>query len=88
MTEHGIDVPAYMRLGDLLEAWRYAGRSPKGGDRLEVYSRLDNVWYIAVLKMDEQANAFVLTTFHRLYARKLEGRIRDGYLQQRKEEKD
>lgn len=77
---HAADRSLLAQLGDLLERWEILGPSPKDVDRIEVYGRLEGVWVTAVIKADHQAGLPVLTTFHRIYARKVESRRGKGYL--------
>jgi len=87
-ARHPTDVTWLERLGEILAGWEYVGLSPKGIERLEVYSRLDGVWCMAVIRLAEtDAAVNVLITLHRVYERKVRGRVQDGYLKARPERK-
>lgn len=82
-NKHSTDIEHLNQLGDVLNQWDYAGKSPKDIEKIEFYKNLDGIWFTAVVKKDEQLQAYILTTFHRIYKRKLDGRI-EKYLHIRK----
>ena len=81
---HSDDAEYLSRFGELISSWEYAGWSPKGLQKIEFYKELDNIWFTLVVKKDKQLQAYILTTFHRIYRRKMENRIAKGYLLSRK----
>ena len=80
LTKHPNDIEFLARFGELISSWAYAGSSPKSLGKIEFYKQLDEIWFTAVVKKDPNLQAYVLTTFHRIYSRKLQGRIEKGYL--------
>lgn len=83
VAKHAPDADQLARYGELLRDWEYAGLSPTSG-RLEVYGRLDGVWHTAVIVVDDpRVPVNILTTFHRLYERKVLARARSGRIQPR-----
>ncbi len=80
---HSKDVCAFANLASFFAGWEYAGRSPKGSGRFEVYSLLNGVWHTAVMKHDPAVEGHVLVTFHRIYSDKMQRRIGRGYLVKR-----
>ena len=80
---HGDDVAYLNRLSEVLTNWDYVGESPKGIGKIEFYKNLDEIWFTAVVKGDRKLQIYILTTFHRIYKRKMESRIAKGYLQSR-----
>jgi hypothetical protein len=79
-ARHPLDAAALERVGELLDGWELAGMSPKGDGRLELYGRLDNMWFTAVIKSEATTAINVLITAHRVYARKVRSRERKGHL--------
>ena len=81
---HPSDVENLDRLVELLDRWDLVGRSPNSVDRLELYGRLDGVWYTAVIARARDPAPFnVLITLHRVYERKVVSRERSGRLKRR-----
>ncbi len=80
---HPDDAAMLAQLGRLIHGWECAGRSPSGGDRVEIYGRLDGMWHTAVLAVDEGAGVSVLSTFHRVYERRVEARLSSGRITRR-----
>lgn len=78
--KHSKDIDYLLKLGSLINLRDYIGISPKGLDRIEFYKKLDDIWFTAVVKKDRKLQAYILTTFHRIYQRKMESRIGMGYL--------
>lgn len=83
-TKHLAALQQLSELGTLLAEWEYAGVSPKDAKRLEVYGRLNSIWYTAaIIRADDQTRANALATFHRIEARKVRSRVSKGYLKGR-----
>jgi hypothetical protein len=82
---HPLDAPYLNRLPELFDGWILAGISPKHSSRLEIYCRIDGIWFTVVVRADPELGASFLVTLHRLYARKVASRERKGYLIRRKE---
>ncbi len=83
-VRHPTDVAMVRRLGELFRGWEYAGLSPKGNQRLEVYRQFDGKWYVAVIQMGcRDLGVNVLVTFHQVYARKVRSRVCGGNLKSR-----
>ena len=81
---HPLDMESLDRLAELLDGWELVGRSPNSVDRLELYGRLDGVWYTAVIALAREPAPFnVLITLHRVYERKVLSRERSGRLKRR-----
>ena len=81
---HPLDVEGLDRLTELLDRWELVGRSPISTDRLELYGRLDGVWYTAVIALAREPAPYnLLVTFHRVYERKVRSRERSGRLKRR-----
>ncbi|GEM_PF-6563822 len=85
---HPLDRPFLIRLSEVINDYEYAGISPKDSpkdtQRIELYKRLDDIWFTAVVQ-SASPNTLVniLVTFHRINKRKLLNRIRRGYLLER-----
>lgn len=73
------------RIELLVTNWQFAGVSPKGENRVEIYGQLDEIWLTAVLRADPIDECAALVTLHRIYRRKVESRIRRGYLEMRED---
>lgn len=85
-VKHPLDKSVLHNLSHFLAEWEYAGLSHKGGDRLEIYSRIDNVWFVAVVQLVNDGSNVpvnVVTTVHRIYERKLMSRYRHGDINKR-----
>ena len=80
---HPTDFDAMKSLELVLNDWSYKGISPKNPLKLELYRKIDDIWYTAVIKDDEGLNSYILTTFHRILERKLLGRIKKDYHKKR-----
>lgn len=75
--QHDADYPFLQRWGTVLVEWEISGRSRSDERRIEVYGRLDGIWFRAVIAHDVPN---VLVTFHRVYEKKVRLRIeRDGF---------
>lgn len=79
-STHPLDSGLLSRWGEILIHWELAGVSPKDETRIEIYGRIEGVWFTTIIARDEPN---VLTTFHRMKVRKLVNRIRAGYLQRK-----
>lgn len=73
--QHDADYPFLRRWGAVLTGWEVSGRSKSDERRIEVYGRLDGIWFRAVIA-DDVPN--VLVTFHRVYEKKVRLRIEHG----------
>jgi hypothetical protein len=71
------------RIELFVENWQLAGVSPKGPNRIEVYGQLDEIWLTAVIRAEPIEQCAALVTLHRIYRRKVESRLRRGYLKKR-----
>lgn len=81
--DHPGDFLFLERIALLVEDWQFAGPSPKGTNRIEIYGQLDEVWFTVVVRADSHTDCAALVTMHRIYRRKLESRLRRGYLETR-----
>jgi hypothetical protein len=82
---HAADLPSLIRWGELLTNWEVRGISRTNEGRLEVYGKLDGVWFRAVIARDRPN---VLVTFHRVYEKKVRVRVeRHGFVQRGQEGK-
>jgi len=67
----------------VIDGYEYAGISPKHHKRLELYKKLDGIWFTAAVQSaSDTAPINILLTFHRINARKVLGRVRRGYLKE------
>jgi hypothetical protein len=81
---HPADFASLDRLTEFLDRWELVGRSPNSPNRLELYGQIDGVRHTAVIAPASDAEPFsVLITFHRIYARKVLSRERNGRLKRR-----
>jgi hypothetical protein len=81
--KHAIDMPYINKVGEVVNHWELRGISPKNELAMECYKKLDEIWFIAVIKDDSKMGGYILTTFHRLYDRKVMSRLAGGYLVKR-----
>ena len=68
-----------------MDSWEFAGYSPKSPDRIEIYGKLDEIWFTTVVRGDQTYGYSSLITMHRIYRRKVESRARKGYLVRRED---
>lgn len=78
--KHSNDVAYLPKLGEVINRWDFAGISTKDTAKLEFYKELEGIWFTAVAKKDKRLKFYILTTFHRIYRRKLESRLVKEYL--------
>lgn len=77
---HPLDSALLSRWGEILIHWELAGISPKDPTRIEIYGRIEGIWFTTIIARDRP---HILTTFHRMKVRKMESRIRAGYLRRK-----
>jgi hypothetical protein len=78
-VRHSNDLHALDRLGEILVNCVYIGRSAPDNQRIEVYTQLDGIWYVVVIRpANERTPVHILITLHRLYGRKVEARLKKG----------
>ena len=80
MKDHSSDFEYLEHLGEVINSWEHIGISPKDAQKIEFYKKINDIWFTAVVKRDQSLQVYILTTFHRIYKRKLEKRIESGYL--------
>lgn len=84
-TIHGADWSYFERLTEVIEEYEYWGHSPKRTDAIELYKRLDGIWFTVVIYAPGPNTGLnSLGTMHRIDRRKVESRRRK-YLQMRTE---
>jgi hypothetical protein len=83
--DHPGDSRFLERIEMLVANWQFAGVSPKGMNRVEIYGQLDEIWFTAVMRADQNDECAALVTMHRIYRRKVESRLRRGYLEIRED---
>jgi predicted xylose isomerase-like sugar epimerase len=81
---HAADIAAFKRLRELLDSWEFAGLSLSAANRLEVYGRIDSIWYAVMVRLATAETPYnVLVTFHRVYERKVMARYCRGRIASR-----
>jgi hypothetical protein len=73
---HAADRPFFDRMVEIIEEHEYWGRSPKRADAIELYKRLDGIWFTMVVAPGPNTALNSLGTMHRVDRRKVESRRR------------
>jgi hypothetical protein len=82
-TAHAADGPFFSRMVEIVEGYEYWGRSPKRADAIELYRRLDGIWFTLVIYAPGPNTVLnSLGTMHRVDRRKVDSRRR-RYLHER-----
>lgn len=82
---HATDWQFFGRLTEVIEEYEYWGHSPKRTDAIELYKRLDGIWFtVVIFAPGPNTGLNSLGTMHRIDRRKVESRCRK-YLQVREE---